>query len=57
MVLGFRAHSGWAAMVAVAGSPIDAPQILERRRIVHRRSAGARFEAAVSRRSRAAAAG
>jgi len=31
--LGFRAHSGWAAMVAVAGS-IDAPRILERRRIV-----------------------
>lgn len=31
--LGFRAHSGWAAMVAVAGS-IDAPRVLERRRIV-----------------------
>ncbi len=31
--LGFRAHSGWAAMVAVAGS-IDSPRILERRRIV-----------------------
>jgi len=31
--LGFRAHSGWAAMVAVAGM-IDAPQLLERRRIV-----------------------
>lgn len=31
--LGFRAHSGWAAMVAVAGT-IDAPQVLERRRIV-----------------------
>src|SRR5260370_33060554 len=30
--LGFRAHSGWAAMVAVAG--IDAPRVLERRRIV-----------------------
>lgn len=30
--LGFRAHSGWAAMVVVAGS-IEAPQILERRRI------------------------
>lgn len=31
--LGFRAHSGWAAMVAVAGT-IDAPRVLERRRIV-----------------------
>jgi hypothetical protein len=31
--LGFRAHSGWAAMVAVAGM-IDAPRVLERRRIV-----------------------
>ena len=31
--LGFRAHSGGAALVAVAGT-IDAPQILERRRIV-----------------------
>jgi hypothetical protein len=31
--LGFRAHSGWAAMVAVAGT-IDAPQVLMRRRIV-----------------------
>jgi hypothetical protein len=31
--LGFRAHSGWAAMVAVSGS-IDAPRILERRRII-----------------------
>jgi len=31
--LGFRAHSGWAAMVAVSGT-IDAPRILERRRIV-----------------------
>ncbi len=31
--LGFRAHSGWAAMVAVAGT-IDAPHVLERRRIV-----------------------
>jgi hypothetical protein len=31
--LGFRAHSGWAAMVAVAGT-MDAPQVLERRRIV-----------------------
>jgi len=31
--LGFRAHSGWAALVAVAGS-IDAPRVLERRRIV-----------------------
>jgi hypothetical protein len=32
-VLGFRAHSGWAAMVAVAGT-IDAPVVLDRRRIV-----------------------
>jgi hypothetical protein len=32
-VLGFRAHSGWAAMVSVAGT-IDAPRVLERRRIV-----------------------
>jgi len=31
--LGFRAHSGWAAMVVVAGT-IDAPGVLERRRIV-----------------------
>ena len=31
--LGFRAHSGWAAMVAVAGT-LDAPRVLERRRIV-----------------------
>src|ERR1035441_7055975 len=31
--LGFRAHSGWAAMVAVGGT-MDAPQVLERRRIV-----------------------
>src|SRR5229473_6406569 len=31
--LGFRAHSGWAALVAAAGT-IDAPRILERRRIV-----------------------
>ena len=30
--LGFRAHSGWAAVVAVAGSP-DLPVILERLRI------------------------
>jgi len=30
--LGFRAHSGWAAAVAVAGTP-RAPEILERRRI------------------------
>ncbi len=32
MALGFRAHSGWAAMVAVAGT-MDAPRVLERRRI------------------------
>jgi hypothetical protein len=31
--LGFRAHSGWAALVAVAGA-IDAPHVLERRRII-----------------------
>lgn len=31
--LGLRAHSGWAAMVAVTGS-INAPQVLDRRRIV-----------------------
>ncbi len=31
--LGLRAHSGWAALVAVAGS-IDAPQVLDRRRII-----------------------
>ena len=31
--LGFRAHSGWAAMVA-AGGTMDAPRVLERRRIV-----------------------
>jgi len=31
--LGIRAHSGWAALVAVAG-PIDAIRVLERRRIV-----------------------
>ena len=33
VALGFRAHSGWAAMVAVAGAP-DTPRILDRRRIV-----------------------
>ncbi len=31
--LGFRAHSGWAAAVAVAGT-VDAPRILERRHII-----------------------
>jgi len=31
--LGFRAHSGWAAVVA-AGGTVDAPHVLERRRIV-----------------------
>ena len=30
--LGFRVHSGWAAAVAVAGTPAR-PEILERRRI------------------------
>lgn len=33
MALGFRAHSGWAALVAAAGT-VDAPRVLERRRIV-----------------------
>jgi hypothetical protein len=32
IALGFRAHSGWAAMVAVAGT-LSAPRVLERRRI------------------------
>jgi hypothetical protein len=31
--VGFRAHSGWAAAVAVSGNPA-APQVLDRRRIV-----------------------
>ncbi len=31
--LASRAHSGWAALVAVAGA-IDAPRVLERRRII-----------------------
>lgn len=31
--LGFRAHSGWAAAVAIAGT-IEAPCIVERRRVV-----------------------
>jgi hypothetical protein len=31
--LGFRAHSGWAAMVAASGT-LDAPRVLDRRRIV-----------------------
>jgi hypothetical protein len=30
--LGFRAHSGWAALVVVAGSPLD-PKVLERRKV------------------------
>jgi hypothetical protein len=33
VALGFRAHSGWAAMVAVGGA-LEAPRILDRRRIV-----------------------
>ena len=33
IALGFRAHSGWAAVVAVSGS-VEAPRILERRRIL-----------------------
>ncbi len=32
-VLGFRAHSGWAAMVAVAGA-VHKPVVIERRRII-----------------------
>ncbi|MBV9267335.1 MAG: hypothetical protein JO061_14280, partial [Acidobacteriaceae bacterium] len=32
VALGLRAHSGWAAAVAVAGTPI-APIVVERRRI------------------------
>jgi hypothetical protein len=31
--LGLRAHSGWAALVALAGTP-DSPQVVDRRRIV-----------------------
>jgi hypothetical protein len=31
-VLGFRAHSGWAALVAVAG-PARSPEVIDRRRI------------------------
>ena len=31
--LGFRAHSGWAAMVAATGT-IEAPRVLDRRQIV-----------------------
>jgi len=30
--LGFRAHSGWAALVAVAG-PVESPTVIDRRRI------------------------
>ena len=39
--IGFRAHSGWAAAVAIAG-PADAPSVIARRRIgmVDRDSAG-----------------
>ena len=33
IALGVRAHSGWAALVAVGGT-IDTPHVLERRRIV-----------------------
>jgi hypothetical protein len=32
VAIGFRAHSGWAALVAVAGSPAS-PMVLDRRRI------------------------
>jgi hypothetical protein len=31
--LGFRAHSGWAALVAAAGT-VDSPRVLERRKVV-----------------------
>lgn len=31
--LGCRSHSGWAAIVALAG-PLDSPQVIDRRRIV-----------------------
>lgn len=30
--LGFRAHSGWAAMVALAGA-LNAPLVVDRRRL------------------------
>jgi hypothetical protein len=33
IALGFRAHSGWAAMVAATGT-VNAPRILERRRVL-----------------------
>jgi hypothetical protein len=33
VALGFRAHSGWAAMVAAAGT-LEEPRVLDRRRIV-----------------------
>src|SRR5579885_2276053 len=33
IALGVRAHSGWAALVAVAGS-VDQPRLLDRRRIL-----------------------
>jgi hypothetical protein len=33
IALGFRAHSGWAAMVA-AGGTLEEPRVLDRRRIV-----------------------
>ena len=32
VAVGFRAHSGWAAVVAVAG-PLNAPRVIDRRRI------------------------
>jgi hypothetical protein len=48
--IGFRAHSGWAAAVAIAG-PADAPSVIARRRIemVDRDSAGGKqpYHAAV----------
>src|SRR5262249_9332155 len=30
--IGFRSHSGWATLIAISG-PLDAPQVLDRRRI------------------------
>src|SRR5947207_1296142 len=32
IALGFRAHSGWAAVVGVAGA-VEAPRVVDRRRI------------------------
>ncbi|MGH9821913.1 MAG: hypothetical protein ACREDR_01440 [Blastocatellia bacterium] len=32
LALGFRAHSGWAAMVVIAGTPFE-PELIDRRRV------------------------